>query len=198
MKEETNPDPVLILPVFEKAKLNTFRKKSTKQKSRAVISTRDNLFELQYRNLLRMLRNKLKTVSSENDEVAIHSGKNYYEKFKKRNSKIPRTYEIRTAVPYLRTLAIFRWKTFRNRFLYLSFFYSASNIQLFLSIEYNSLFLVFSGKDKKLKVCLIFCRNTILQPPGVRLRTLTSLAVLSNPWDSVSCDIGSTIRLWAV
>ena len=44
MKEETNPDNVLILAVFEKAELNTFRKHSSKQKSRAVISTRHNLF----------------------------------------------------------------------------------------------------------------------------------------------------------
>ena len=44
MKEETSPDAVLILAVFEKAELNTFRKNSSKQKSRAVISTRYNLF----------------------------------------------------------------------------------------------------------------------------------------------------------
>ena len=35
---------VLILAVFEKAELNTFRKNSSKQKSRAVISTSNNLF----------------------------------------------------------------------------------------------------------------------------------------------------------
>ena len=44
MKEETNPDPAEKLAVFEKVALNTFRKTSSKQKSRAVISTRYNFF----------------------------------------------------------------------------------------------------------------------------------------------------------
>ena len=44
MKEETNPDPAEKLVVLKKVALNTFRKISSKQKSRAVISTRYNLF----------------------------------------------------------------------------------------------------------------------------------------------------------
>ena len=110
---------------------------------------------------------------------------------------VPSTYEIRNAVLYFRTLAIFRSKMFIDKFWYVLFFHSASIIDFF--VVWIKFFLkFFAEKNDKLKVCLIFCRNTTLQPPVVRLTTLTSLAVLFNPGNTVSCEIGGKIRLWAV
>ena len=115
---------------------------------------------------------------------------------KKDTHSVPSTSEIRNAVPYLRTLAIFRWKTFLDRFLYLLFLlfcFKCSSLFVY-SIKFN--FLVLFRKRYYVEVCLISYDNS-LRPPVERLRTLISVAVLFNPRNTISSEIGSTIRLWA-
>ena len=204
MKEETNPDAVLILAVLEKAVLNTFRIISSKQKSRAVISTRNNFLPekhwVGFENLL-LVSNAWKQFE---DSVVGKWMKLQYisETITTKNSEkdmqiVPSSYEIRNSGPYLRTLAIFRWKTFVDWFWYLLFLLLCFKNSPFLLSENNSVFWFLAEKDIMLKVCLIYC-DTSLRPPVVRLRTLTSLAVLFNPTNTVSWESGSTIRLWAV
>ena len=90
---------------------------------------------------------------------------------------------------------------------YLKTFVCIANHFLFQTLVFPFYFFVFwikfsfvylfAEKKFKLKGYLIFCRDASLKPPGVRLRTLTWLAVQFNPRDIVSCEIGSTFGLRA-
>ena len=95
MKEGKNPDPALILAVFEKAELNTFRKKFLQ----ADVSCSDfhqiqSVYQKNNEFGLKTCCECLETIWSQcrwkMDEVAIHAGENYYEKFKIRFGKCPK------------------------------------------------------------------------------------------------------------
>ena len=153
---------------------------------------------VRFENLLRMLGKNLKTVSLENGWSCNTLGKKVFlKKSKKGMQNVTSTNEIRNAVPYRKTLAKFRWKTFIDRFWYLSFLLLCFKYYFLFFSECNSVFWFLAEEDFMLKVCLIFCDNS-LQAPVERLRTLISVAVLFNPRNTISCEIGSTIRLWAV
>ena len=116
-------------------------------------------------------------------------------KFKKQMHNIRSTYEFEKAVPYLKAREKFRLKNVCRDFWYVFFLYFAINILFCLLNKIQFLWCFCRKTIIKLKECWTFCRDASLQPPGVRLGTLTWLTVQFNPRDTVSCEIGSAFGL---